>query len=307
MKLATTTADPTRYYASRSVAAPLEGISRAGFRHVDLSFYDVIYRDSPWIAPGDGWKREVEDCLKAAGTYRLDFCQAHSPDGEHFAPGEARDALITATKRTIEACAMLGIPHTVSHAAGCGPSRAEFNRRNIAFYRLFEEDAEKHGVDILAENSARAWNPEYFLRTGKEMREFVEEAAMPRLHILWDTGHGNVEASDQYGDIMAMGGELRGLHVQDNDGNADAHLMPMAGTVNFDDVIRGLIDSGYRGAFTFEGSNTLRRAGAWPWYRRNVKDNDRLSSPPLPLQIKQLALMREIGEWMLSSCGIIVE
>ncbi len=307
MKLVTTTCDLTAYFEDRSIAAPLEAMSKTGFKHLDMSFYSVIYKDSPWISSGDKWKKEVEDCLKAADRFNYDFCQAHSPDGVHFTEGEARDALILATKRSIEACSMLNIPHTVIHAAGCGPSEAEFRRQNIMFYRLFEEDAEKYGVDMLTENSAEAWNPEYFLRTGKEMREFVEEAGIPRLHINWDTGHGNVQGCDQYTDIMDMGKELRALHIQDNDGKTDAHLMPMSGTTNFDDVIRGLIDSSYQGDFTFEGSNTLRRANSWPWSRRNVKPGDKLASPSLALQQKQIALMREIGIWMLESYGIKVE
>jgi len=307
MKLVTTTGDLTHYFEDRSVAAPLEAMKETGFKHIDMSFYSVIYKGSPWISPGDGWKKEIEDSLEAAGRCGFDFCQAHSPDGVHFREGEERDALILATKRTIAACAMLGVPHTVIHAAGCGPSEAAFRRQNIAFYRLFEEDAEKYGVDMLTENSAEAWNPDYFLRTGRETREFVEEAGIPRLHINWDTGHGNVQGCDQYRDIMDMGGELRALHIQDNDGHADAHLMPLAGTTSFDDVIRGLIDSGYRGDFTFEGSNTLRRKNSWPWFRRNVKPDDRLASPPLALQLKQIALMREAGVWMLESYGIGAE
>ena len=307
MKLVTTTSDLSPFFEDRSIATPIEAMGKTGFKHLDMSFYSIIYKGSPWIAPGDGWKREVEDSLKAADKCGFDFCQAHSPDGVHFEQGEARDALILATKRTIEACAMLKIPHTVIHAAGCGPSEREFRRQNIAFYRLFEETAEKFGVDMLTENSAEAWNPEYFIRTGREAREFVEEAGIPRLHINWDTGHANVQKRNQYTDIMDMGSQLRALHIQDNDGNADAHLMPMAGTTNFDDVIRGLIDSGYKGDFTFEGSSTLRRADSWPWYRTNVKPTDRLASPPLALRQKQIALMREIGVWMLESYGIAVE
>lgn len=307
MKLVTTTCDLAGCFTDKSIFSPLAAMSETGFKHLDMSFYSVIYKGSPWISLGDGWKREVEESCEIAKKFGFDFCQAHSPDGEHFKEGEARDALILATKRSIEACAMLGIPHTVVHAAGCGPTKAEFDRKNIAFYRLFESDAEKYNVDLLTENSAEAWNPEYFLRTGTEIREFVESAGIPRLHINWDTGHGNVQGCSQYDDIIAMGSELRALHIQDNDGKADAHLMPLMGTVNFDDVIRGLIDAGFTGDFTFEGSNALRRAGTWPWYRKNAKPEDRLSSPPLALCQKQIALMHDVGVWMLESYGIKVE
>ena len=308
MKIVSTTADLAGYFESKSIAAPLASMKEAGFRHIDMSMYKIIYKDSPWLLPGDGWKREVEECLSIAAREGFDFCQAHSPDGVHFKEGEERDALILATRRTIEACKMLGIPHTVIHAAGFpGATHEEFRRENIAFYKLFEEDAEKHGIDILAENSARLWNPEYYLNTGAEMRSFIAEADMPRLHICWDTGHANVEGRNQYDDIMDMGCELKAFHIQDNYGDNDSHMMPLAGTTNFDGILRGIIDSGYKGDFTFEGNSTLRRAGVWPNYRRDVKDSDKLANPPLSLQIKQISIMREIGEWMLRSYGIKAE
>lgn len=307
MKLVSTTADLAPYFESRSIAAPLADMKGTGFSHIDMSMYVTVYKDSPWILPCDSWKNEVEECQKIALRDGFDFCQAHSPDGVHFNEGEERDALILAIKRSIEACSMLGIPHTVIHAAGVhGASVAEFRRKNIEFFKLFEEEAERFGVDLLVENSASLWNPEYYLRTGEEMRSFVEEAAMPRLHICWDTGHGNVERSNQYDDILAMGNELRAFHMQDNFGDNDSHIMPMAGTINFDNVMHGIIDSGFKGNFTFEGFNTLRRANLWP-NCRNVKDSDKLANPPLYLQIKQISLMREVGEWMLRSYGIAVE
>ena len=308
MKLVTTTADLAPYYTNRSVAAPVAGMKATGFRHLDLSMYNVIYAGSPWISPGDGWKAEIEAAGEAAANGGMDFCQAHSPDGEHFAPGEKRDALLLAAKRSIEACAMLGIPRTVIHAAALpGASPADFLRENIAFVKLFEEDAERFGVDILVENSASAWNPEYYLRTGEEMLAFVQAADIPRLHICWDIGHGNVQGCDQYGDILAMGSELHALHVQDNYGDRDSHVMPLVGTTNFDSVLRGLIETGYRGDFTFEGGCTLRKSNCWPHYRRNVAPGDRISEPPLHIQQKQIAVMYEVGRWMLESYGIAAE
>lgn len=308
MKIVSTTADFANYFSSRSISAPLPPMKEAGFKHIDLSMYKIIYKDSPWIRSGDTWKKEVDECQEIADREGLDFCQAHSPDGAHFSLGEEHDALVLATKRSIEACAILGIKHTVIHAAELpGASVEEFRRRNIEFYRLFEEDAEKYGVDLLTENSAEKWNPEYYLRSGDELRSFVEEANISRLHICWDVGHGNVQGRNQYDDIIAMGRELKAFHMQDNYGDNDSHVMPLAGTTNFDNVIRGIIDSGYNGDFTFEGGNTLRRSGAWPNYRRDVKESDRLANPPLSLQIKQISIMREIGEWMLGQYGIKVE
>lgn len=308
MKLVTTTADLAKYYTEKSIAAPLEGIPATGFKHVDLSMYGIVYNGSPWLAAGDGWKIEVEKCMEAAECNGLDFCQAHSPCGNSFEPGNDKHDLILATKRSIEACGMLGIPHTVIHGQAIyGGTPKEFLQKNIEFCKLFEEDLERHNVNLLIENTASQWNPECYVRTGREMREFVDSAGMPRLHICWDIGHGNVQGQNQYDDILIMGDELRALHVQDNYGNADSHIMPMAGTTNFDNVIRALLKIGYKGDFTFEAGCTLRRAGAWPNYRRDIKDGDILANPPLYIQQKQQAVLYEIGKWMLESYNIAVQ
>ena len=134
MKLATTTGDLAKYYTEKSIAAPLDGFAETGFKHVDLSMYDTIYNGSPWLAAGDGWKKEVEKCIETAERNGLDFCQAHSPCGECFKPGDDKHDLILATKRSIEACGMLGIPHTVIHAQTIyGGTPKEFLQKNIEF------------------------------------------------------------------------------------------------------------------------------------------------------------------------------
>lgn len=308
MKLVTTTADLAGYYEDRSVAAPVAGMKATGFSHIDLSVYQVIYPGSPWIADGDRWKEEIDDCRRIAERDGLDFCQAHSPEGERFEDAEKKEAMIRATRRSLEACSMLGIPHTVFHAQPVkNGTREDFAKKNIEFLKLFADDTEKYGVDILIENSASAWNPEYYLMYGQEMAEFVERAGIPRLYINWDIGHGNVQGVNQYTEITAMGDRLHALHVQDNYGDRDSHMMPMAGTVNFDQVMKGLIDIGYRGDFTFEGNSTIRRSGTWPDYRRDILDSDKLKNVPLYIQQKQISVMYEIGKWMLESYGIEAE
>ena len=98
MKLVTTTSDLVPFFTDRSIAAPLEAMDATGFKHLDMSFYSVIYKNSPWISSGDGWKREVEKSLKIAEKRGFDFCQAHSPDGVHFQDGEAQGVFTSSIK-----------------------------------------------------------------------------------------------------------------------------------------------------------------------------------------------------------------
>ena len=72
--------------------------------------------------------------------------------------------------------------------------------------------------------------------------------------ICLDTGHLNLsEDKDQVRFIMKAGKRLKALHLADNDGSGDQHLMPSAkGQVDFQAVIKALHDVNYDGLYNFE-------------------------------------------------------
>ena len=55
MRLVSTTADFADYFKDKSVSAPLAAFAGTGFKHIDLSIYDVIYDGSPWTAERTVW------------------------------------------------------------------------------------------------------------------------------------------------------------------------------------------------------------------------------------------------------------
>ena len=308
MKLATTTAD---FYGCRgNVPAQLVRLyASTGFRCLDYSFYN---NPSPSLyQPGDGWKREIEDALTAAWELGITFVQAHAPDGEHFRPGEKREALLLAIRRSIEGCAMLKIPNLVVHAAQLPDSNAtprDFLKENIRFYREILPDAERHGVNLLIENSCEQNMPGYYLRTGREMREFLQEAGHPLLHACWDTGHAHLRRMDQYQSLVDLGEELYALHIHDNCGDGDTHMLPFMGSCNFDQVLQGLKDIGYTGCFTLECSSGLRRRDDWPYFRQRFsyqgREVETLLDPPEQLRQSYVRLMYETGRYMLEQYGL---
>lgn len=309
MKLATTTAD-FRGYCNNNAAAQVKLFEPTGFKYLDYSFYNIIYPGSPYLAPGDGWKNEVQSALKAADQLGMVFVQAHAPDGEHFLPGEARDALILATNRSIEACSMLGIPGTVVHAAQHPDPNAtprEFIDINIEFYQALYAAAEKYNVKIYIENSCEQNMPRYYLRTGREMKEFLTLANHPLLQACWDTGHANMRNMDQYQSLIDLGESLQALHIQDNYGDRDSHVMPFIGTCNFDQILQGLVDIGYKGAFTLEAGSGIRMAEAWPHKRKPFVYRDQtvetLLNPPEKIKQQYVGLMFAVGKYMLEQYG----
>ncbi|MDD5678369.1 MAG: sugar phosphate isomerase/epimerase [Kiritimatiellae bacterium] len=300
-KLATTTAD-LRSYAK--TPAEIVGLfAGTGFKRLDMDFYGT-----PFVASRDNWKQLVGDAGEAAARIGVKFCQAHAPDGEHFVPGEKRDALVTATQRSIEACAMLGIKDIVVHAAGSAAfTPCEFMKRNRDFYSELFDTMEKFGVNALVENGCEINTPFYYLRTGAEIKEFLEFVNHPLLHACWDTGHAHMRGMDQYESIIALGGELHAIHIADNYGDRDSHTAPFFGSCNFDPVMQGLLDIKYGGAFTFEGSNLMRNHDAWPHFRKPWEHCGKTVTALLdvPLHIKQqaVALMYATGKYILEQYG----
>lgn len=302
MKLATTTADLRGY--AKTPAETVKLFAGTGFKLLDMDFYLQNHLGSPFVAGGDDWKKLVCDAGETAAKIGVGFCQAHAPDGEHYISGENRDNLLTATKRSIEACAMLGIKDIVVHAAASAAfTPREFVKRNRDFYSELFATMEKYEVNVLIENGAEQNGPGYYLRTGAEMKEFLEFVNHPLLHACWDTGHAHMRNMDQYESIITLGDELRALHIADNYGDCDSHTAPFFGSCNFDQIMQGLLDIEYGGAFTFEGCSLMRNHDVWPHFRKPWEHCGKTVTTLLdvPLHIKQqaVALMYATGKYML--------
>ena len=301
MKIATTTGDFSPYCKTNE--EKIRELHRAGFRHIDLSMYsftpDCVYMR-------DGWREEVERLRALAEELGMTFVQAHSQGGNPLSDDkEKADFIVAATLRSIEICAMLGIPNTVVHAGfGSGFSKEEWFEKNRAFYQKLLPTAERYGVNVLCENSTGVnLGDRYYANSGKDMYEFIKFVGHPRLHVCWDTGHANCEGP-QYDEIMALGKELYAVHYNDNRGRQDEHLLPYLGTMNHDEVMHALIDVGFKGPFTLECDASLRRYRYWLGDRRPYEADKRLAEPQLFMQRKIEELLYETARYLLTSYGL---
>lgn len=305
MKLATTTGDFGRFCSTYEEC--VENVCEAGFKYIDLSMYTPAEDDRLLIR--DDWRDCTESIRKVADKYGAKFVQAHSPGkGNPIYKDEYYDNLLKMTKRSIEVCGELGIKNTVVHAGTLdGVSKDEFFERNREFFRLLIPEMEKCSVNVLCENSTDAnMRGKYFTNSGKDMVEFVKCLDHPLFHACWDTGHANVEGS-QYDEIMTLGDELYAVHINDNRGKADEHIIPYLGTLNMDEIMNALIDSGYKGYFTFECDDSLIKPKNWIASRHVFEKDTRLLHPQLFMQKHIEKLLYEIGEYALKSYNCFEE
>ena len=303
MKLATTTADFRQYAASD--AERVQMYAGTGFKHLDYNFYNVHKPGSSFLGPN--WMDEVKAAGKAAERLGIDFVQAHSPGYNSEDPMEDHEAGMLATIRSIEACGYLGISNIVVHTGMTKKMKYPVDKEayfeaSKRFLDPLIPYIEKHNVNVLIENSSDKWMEDrYFFMTPQDMLDFVKYFDHPLLHVCWDTGHANTMGRDPYQDVLALGSELRALHVQDNFGYYDEHIAPFMGTLPLDSLMQGLLASNYKGYFTFESSNIIAAAGNWPFSRKvfPLPEPARLASPTPALKQKSIAFLYEIGKTIL--------
>lgn len=95
-----------------------------------------------------------------------------------------------------------------------------------------------------------------------DLTVILDAVDSPHLGICLDTGHLNMADADQAAFIRGAGSRLKALHIADNEGETDQHLMPHGrGTVEWPVVVDELRRIGYEGAFNLEipGENRAPR------------------------------------------------
>lgn len=300
MKLATTTGDFGRYAVTTKDAIRL--IGEAGFRYLDLGLGGRFFSE-------ENWADIAKDFREYAESLGMKFVQAHSPNNTILPYEQRYEKEFFRAKRSLEICEILGIPNVVVHAGyQRGIGKKEWYETHKRFIGDLIPTMEKTGVCVLTENTTSANLPHdsFYLYTGQDMVEFIEYIDHPLFQAVWDTGHGTTEGS-QYDNIVALGKHLRGLHVHDNNGKADEHIMPYVGVLNLDQVMNALLDIGYDGYFTFEVLNALRPSKDHRQPRQIFERDTRLAEPTLEMQIDMERLLYHIGRHALTAYNCFEE
>ncbi len=296
MKIATTTGDFDRFL--NTYQERIDAVIEAGFKYIDLSLYTIYKNDELLVS--NNWKDNAKAILDKTLTKGAMFVQGHSPGGNPIAGDSNSEMLIDATIRSIDICGILGIPNIVVHAGTLdGMDKKLFFEKNKKFFDKLIPAMERNNVNVLCENSTQKnVGNSYFTNSGKDMKEFVEYINHPLFHACWDTGHGNCEGN-QYDEILEIGNDLFAVHINDNSGKGDEHIIPYLGTVNMDEVMTALIDIDYKGIFTFEAGSSLRPAIYWQGNRMEFKRDNRLSEPQLFMQKQIEKLLYDMGVYIL--------
>ncbi len=236
-------------------------IAEAGYGAVDLDL--AFWRLSTDYMAKDNWKEWVErqrDCAREAGLsfsqghahfFALDHCELLTEEERAF-----RDRTIL---RDIEAAGLCGVKwlvlHPESYCDSVWYSHSLSLEKNRELFARYGEAAAKYGVGIAIENMFIHSMP-CFAASSEDLIELLDRLGDDSLFgLCWDTGHGNLNKVDQPAAVRQMGRRLKALHINDNHGQKDEHILPFAGTICWQPFMEALEEIGYEGDFTYEIHN----------------------------------------------------
>lgn len=115
----------------------------------------------------------------------------------------------------------------------------------------------------------------YFINTTADLRKLMEAVDHPRVRLMYDTFHGNLEEKSIYASATSCGEYLAHFHVSENDRG-----VPGSGQVAWDEAFRAIKDLGYRGWLTIEsfGQAVPEIAAAAAIWRPLFKDNEEVAT-----------------------------
>ena len=162
--------------------------------------------------------------------------------------------------RWIDMYEAIGIKNMVLHCEelySLGLPREERVKLNVEKLRIVAEHVKGKDITICLENlsGVRAGVPKEELVVGsaEHLLEVIDALGSDRFGICLDTGHLNLTFKDQSQFILCAKDKLKALHIADNEGERDQHLMPFTkGKVNFVKVVEALREIGYVGLFNLE-------------------------------------------------------
>ncbi|MGP8125841.1 MAG: sugar phosphate isomerase/epimerase family protein [Nitrososphaerales archaeon] len=244
----------------RSDESLVRRVSALGISCVELAYLPLL----------EGRVASLSEALRSSGVKATSF---HAPYGisydiGSFDPAHRRSAL-RQHKKHVEYCASLGSEYYVIHPGyddylSSRGGKWDDVRKIVIFPReegvigkLWKTNASSLaelsdfaagvGVKIVLETSFPN------IMTPEETLSVVRMADRENLGVCLDSGHVNIGGSiNPAGAIRKIGHLLWTLHLHDNNGDGDFHLVPGRGNIDWKSVAKALRDVSYKGVLNLE-------------------------------------------------------
>lgn len=232
----------SHYFNGLSPEEKVQAFAECGYQYLELSTEDgeeLLRRGDP--------EKVGSEFKKVADDYGIRFLQGHLDLGADI----RNSATIESLKIWLDLFKAIDIKACVLHYGrgrdlNIPPDRLLLSRTH-SFQKLTEHIK---GTDmyICLENMSSKYD-----ETCDNLLEIIRATGSDNLGICLDTGHLNLAGGNPAQFVIQAGSLLKALHIADNDGTYDQHMMPYGrGSVPWQQFMRALNNSGYDGLFNFE-------------------------------------------------------
>ena len=229
-------------------------VKAAGFDAIDFSFKakkgKAFLECEKWLQNAKGGRQVLDE-------NDLVCHQTHAPVGfsvkNKISEDDAAFALLI---RSFTFSQILGAKTVVVHPV-TDVSPVDFIPYNLRFFKSLEKYARAANVKIAVENvfkfDAKYHRFEGVFERSDKLSSFLQKLRSDVFVACVDTGHALLTGTAPEKFLSGMNAATLGaLHLHDNDGKDDLHLLPTRGVIAWESVLTALKKIGYRGDLTLE-------------------------------------------------------
>lgn len=217
------------YDKTCTILDTIDSIAKSGFRNVFLEWYN------------EDWPISQEEQLRYAREKGLNIIFAHlGYQNINNLWIEEETGIVDRYKNDIKVCADNNIPMVVMHLTSHSVAPM-YNEIGLKRIKEICDYAKSLNIKIAFENTKIKGYLEYAL--GNIDNDNVG--------VCYDSGHCHAHFNDEF-EFDRFKNRIFAVHLHDNDGSADQHLLPFDGTIDWHKLAKNLKDSNYDGPLTFE-------------------------------------------------------
>ena len=234
-----------------SYTAMVDYFEKTGIGAIDMSFEKLNYLD-------DSYHSVLYSVLKKAKEKNIQIPACHL---SFYMPSPDNELLMEQYSKTlkcgIDAAAFMGIKLAVVHPIALYSSKVKYGdwvRANMNFLSPIVEYAKGQGVKICIENMPSDAKKEVvgdhlYGSCAINISSLAEKLGVG---ICFDVGHANISGYKISEQMEILKNKIDILHIHDNDGVKDEHLVPFEGSIDWSDVAEGIKASDFSGVLDVE-------------------------------------------------------
>ena len=209
----------------------IDAIKKAGFKNVFIQWYNKE------------WACSQEEQLKYIKKLGLNVIFAHlgyQNINAIWEDGELGDKLTDRFINDIKICKENDIDMVIMHPTTkfVAPIYNEIGLNRI---KKIVNYAKELGVKVAFEN----------LKIKGYIDYIIKNIDNDNVGICYDVGHCHTHFKDEF-DWKLFKNRIFAIHLHDNDGTDDQHLLPFDGNINWDNTVKNLKEANYNGPITLE-------------------------------------------------------